>query len=263
LIASLTSIAALCGAALFTSPASAQAPAAYPTKAIRFIVAFAPGGPADIIARLLGQQLSEAVGQPVIVENRAGAGGNIATGVVAKSPNDGYTLLINTSAYAVNPSLSRKAGYDPLKDLTLSTIVASSPNLLVAYPGLKAKTLQEVIADAKGGKLNYGTAGAGTTPHLTAEYLFKVLARVEVTHVPFAGAGPALTPSAARSNWPASRCPRRSRWSRAARCAAWRSPAPSGCPSCPMCPPWPNPASLVSRTTPGSACSPPPARRWQ
>jgi len=193
LIASLTSIAALCGAALFTSPASAQAPAAYPAKAIRFIVAFAPGGPADIIARLLGQQLSEAMGQPVIVENRAGAGGNIATGVVAKSPNDGYTLLINTSAYAVNPSLSRKAGYDPLKDLTLSTIVASSPNLLVAYPGLKAKTLQEVIADAKGGKLNYGTAGAGTTPHLTAEYLFKVLAKVEVTHVPFAGAGPALT----------------------------------------------------------------------
>src|SRR5262245_35730213 len=123
----IASIAALCGASLLSAPALAQAPAAgaYPTKAIRFIVAFAHGGPADIIARLLGQQLSESIGQPVIVENRAGAGGNIATGVVAKAPNDGYTLLINTSAYAVNPSLSRKAGYDPLKDLKLSTIVAS------------------------------------------------------------------------------------------------------------------------------------------
>jgi len=192
LIASTLSFAALCGGALLNT-AHAQAPAAFPAKPIRFIVAFAPGGPADIIARLLGQQLSEAVGQPVVVENRAGAGGNIATGVVAKAPNDGYTLLINTSAYAVNPSLSRKAGYDPLKDLTLAAVVASSPNLLVAYPGLKAKTLQEVIAQGKDGKLNYGTAGAGTTPHLTAEYLFKVLAKIDVTHVPFAGAGPALT----------------------------------------------------------------------
>ena len=183
--------AALIGAAL---PAAAQPkPAAYPTKAVRFIVAFAPGGPADIIARLLGQQLSESLGQPIIVENRAGAGGNIATMVVAKAPADGYTLLINTSAYAVNPSLSRKAGYDPLKDFKLAAVVASSPNLLVAYPGMKAKTLQEVLEEAKSGKLNYGTAGAGTTPHLTAEYLFKVLAKVDVTHVPFAGAGPALT----------------------------------------------------------------------
>ena len=189
----IAALAAVCGAALLATAQPAAAQAAYPNKAIRFIVAFAPGGPADIIARLLGQQLSEAVGQPVIVENRAGAGGNIATTYVAKVPNDGYTLLINTSAYAVNPSLSRKAGYDPLKDLTLSTVVASSPNLLVGYPGMKAKTLQEVIAQAKDGKLNYGTAGAGTTPHLTAEYLFKVLAKVDVTHVPFAGAGPALT----------------------------------------------------------------------
>jgi len=182
--------ASLLGTAL---PAAAQTkPAAYPVKAIRFIVAFAPGGPADIIARLLGQQLSEALGQPIVVENRAGAGGNIATTVVAKAPPDGYTLLINTSAYAVNPSLSRKAGYDPVKDFTLAAVVASSPNLLVAYPGLKAKTLQELIVQAKDGKLNYGTAGAGTTPHLTAEYLFKVLAKVDVTHVPFAGAGPAL-----------------------------------------------------------------------
>jgi len=164
----------------------------YPTKPVKFVVAFAPGGPADIIARLLGQRLSESLGQPVVVENRAGAGGNVASGIVAKAAPDGYTLMINTSSLAVNVSLSKNPGFDAEKDFTLASVVASSPNLLVAYPGLKAKNLQEIVAEAKSGKLNYGTAGAGTTPHLTAEYLFKVLAKVDVTHIPFQGAGPAL-----------------------------------------------------------------------
>ncbi len=172
--------------------AGTHAQTTYPTKPVKFVVAFAPGGPADIIARLLGQRLSESLGQPVVVENRAGAGGNVASGIVSKAAPDGYTLMVNTSSLAVNVSLSKNPGFDAEKDFTLASVVASSPNLLVAYPGLKAQNLQEVVAEAKSGKLNYGTAGAGTTPHLTAEYLFKVLAKVDVTHIPFQGAGPAL-----------------------------------------------------------------------
>lgn len=175
-------------------PASAQP--AYPNKPIRFVVSFAPGGPADIIARLLGQKLTETLGHPVVVENRAGAGGNVATAATAKAQPDGYTLLVTTSAYAVNPSLSRNAGYDPEKDFVAVGIVAASPNILVSTPSLTFRTLQEALAEAKSGKLNYATAGAGTTPHLTAEYLFKVLAKVEVTHVPFQGGSPAVTAAA-------------------------------------------------------------------
>ena len=174
------------------STAQAQSPTAYPNKPVKFVVAFAPGGPADIIARLLGQRLSENIGQPVVIENRGGAGGNLASGLVAKAPADGYTLMINTSSYAVNASLSKNPSFDAEKDFVLASVVASSPNLLVAYPGLKAKNLQEIVVEAKSGKLNYGSAGAGTTPHLTAEYLFKVLGKVNVTHIPFQGAGPAL-----------------------------------------------------------------------
>jgi len=182
-------------ALLLSISAGTHAQTTYPTKPVKFVVAFAPGGPADIIARLLGQRLSESLGQPVVVENRAGAGGNVASGIVSKAAPDGYTLMVNTSSLAVNVSLSKNPGFDAEKDFTLASVVASSPNLLVAYPGLKAKNLQEVVAEAKSGKLNYGTAGAGTTPHLTAEYLFKVLAKVDVTHIPFQGAGPALNAS--------------------------------------------------------------------
>jgi len=171
---------------------TAQAQTAYPNKPVKFVVAFAPGGPADIIARLLGQRLSESIGQPVVIENRGGAGGSLASGIVAKVPADGYTLMINTSSYAVNASLSKNPSFDAEKDFVLASVVASSPNLLVSFPGLKAKNLQEIVTEAKSGKLNYGSAGAGTTPHLTAEYLFKVLGKVDVTHIPFQGAGPAL-----------------------------------------------------------------------
>ena len=170
----------------------AQAQNIYPNKPVKFVVAFAPGGPADIIARLLGQRLSESLGQPVVVENKAGAGGNVASSLVAKAPADGYTLMLNTSSFAVNASLTKNPGFDAEKDFVLASVVASSPNLLVAYPGLKPKNLQDIMTEAKSGKLNYGTAGAGTTPHLTAEYLFKVLGKVNVTHIPFQGAGPAL-----------------------------------------------------------------------
>ena len=185
--------ALLClGAAALGTSSSLWAQAAWPSKPVKFVVAFAPGGPADIIARLLGQKLGEALGQSVVVENRAGAGGSIASSFVAKADADGYTLLINTSSYAVNPAMARTQTFDPEKDLVLASLVASSPNLIVASPKLKAKTLREVMVEAQSGQYNYGTAGAGTTPQFSAEYLFKVLGKVNVTHVPFQGAGPAL-----------------------------------------------------------------------
>jgi tripartite-type tricarboxylate transporter receptor subunit TctC len=187
---------ALLAAALLAVPALGLAQpataAAWPSKPVRFIVAFAPAGPADIIARQLGQKLSEVFGQSVVIENRPGAGGSVASAVVARAEPDGYTLLINTSSYAVNPSMQRNPGFDAEKDLTLATLVASSPNLIAIAPSLKPRNLKEVMEEAKNGNYNYGTAGAGTTPHLTAEYLFKVLGKVPVTHVPFQGAGPAL-----------------------------------------------------------------------
>ncbi|WP_176400761.1 tripartite tricarboxylate transporter substrate binding protein [Pigmentiphaga sp. NML030171] len=194
---SLSMAAAALAACGLASPALALAEPAWPAKPVRFVVAFAPAGPADIIARLLGHRLGEALGQSIVVENRPGAGGSVASAAVARADSDGYTLLINTSSYAVNPAMQRNLGFDAEKDLTLAALVASSPNLIVTAPNLKARTLQEVIAAAKSGDYNYGTAGAGTTPHLTAEYLFKVLARTPVTHIPYQGAGPALTAAAA------------------------------------------------------------------
>jgi tripartite-type tricarboxylate transporter receptor subunit TctC len=182
----------LAASGLATGPLAWAQPSAWPTRPVRFVVAFAPAGPADIIARLLGQQLGEALGQSIVIENRGGAGGSLGSGVVAKAEPDGYTVLANTSAYAVNPAMHRNQSFDSERDLVLVSLVASSPNLIVAAPKLPFRTLKDVMAAAKAGKLNYATAGAGTTPHLSAEYLFKVLGKVDVTHVPFQGAGPAL-----------------------------------------------------------------------
>ncbi|AOB29430.1 hypothetical protein AKI39_00245 [Bordetella sp. H567] len=183
---------ALACAALTLLPMLGYAQDSWPTGPIRFVVAFAPGGPADIIGRLLAQQLTPALGQNVVVENRPGAAGSVAAAMVARARPDGYTFLIDTSAYAVNPAMQRDLQFDSEKDLTPAALVASTPNLLVIAPTLKPRTLKEVMAAARDGSYNYGTAGAGTTPHLTAEYLFKVLGKVPITHVPFQGAGPAL-----------------------------------------------------------------------
>lgn len=182
----------LASAALAALPLAGLAQADWPSRPVRFVVAFAPAGPADIIARLLAQRLAQPFGQSVVVENRPGAGGSVASAQVARAEPDGYTLLVNTSSYAVNPSMQRNLGFDPAKDLTLVALVAASPNLIVISPTLKPHTLKEVMDDAKSGTYNYGTAGAGTTPHLSAEYLFKVLGKVPVTHVPYQGAAPAL-----------------------------------------------------------------------
>jgi tripartite-type tricarboxylate transporter receptor subunit TctC len=172
---------------LVATGASAQT---YPSKPIRLVVAFPPGGPVDIVARLVGPKLGEVLGQPVVVENKAGASGNIATVDVAKSAADGYTVLTHSSAYAVNPTLYSNAGYDPAKDLAAVAVVASQANIILVNASFPASTLEELRKQMLSRKLAYGSPGSGTTPHLTAQNLFQVRWKADATHIPFKGAGP-------------------------------------------------------------------------
>jgi tripartite-type tricarboxylate transporter receptor subunit TctC len=165
----------------------------YPSKPLHMLVAFPPGGPTDIIARLLSTQMSAQLGQPVVVENKVGASGNVATQEVAKSAPDGYTMLIHSSAYAVNPTLFNNAGYDPAKDLTAVAVVAQQANIILVNASFPAKTLAELKGAMQQGRLAFASPGTGTTPHLTAENLFHVHWKTDATHVPFKGAGPAVT----------------------------------------------------------------------
>lgn len=181
----LAALAALAASSL----AAAQG---YPSKPIHLLVAFPPGGPVDIIARLVGPKISEILGQPVIVENKVGASGNIATQEVAKSSPDGYTMLAHSSAYAVNPTLFSNAGYDPVKDLLPVAVVAQQANIVLVNASFPAKTLEELRQAMQNGKLAFASPGTGTTPHLTAENLFHVKWKADATHVPFKGAGPAV-----------------------------------------------------------------------
>ena len=164
----------------------------YPSKPLHLYVAFPPGGPVDIIARLLGPKLSEILGQQVVVENKVGASGNLATTEVAKSAPDGYTLLTHSSAYAVNPSLFKNAGYDPNKDLIPVAVVAQQANIILVNASFPANTLDELRKAAMSRKLAFASPGTGTTPHLTAVNLFHVRWKADITHVPFKGAGPAV-----------------------------------------------------------------------
>lgn len=165
--------------------------AAYPEKPIKIIVAFPPGSSTDIIARTLSLPLAEALGQPVVIENRPGAGGNIGTLAVARSAPDGHTSLMHSVAYSVNPSLYSKAGYEVGKDLTGVAMAAVSPNILYVHPSVKANDLKELLALARTEKLSYASSGNGTTTHLGAELLFKNLAQVDVLHVPYSPAAAA------------------------------------------------------------------------
>lgn len=183
----------LCGAALLL--AATAAVAQYPTKPVRLVIAFSPGGPSDILSRLIGGKLSERMGQPFVFDNRPGAGGNIAGEIVAKSVPDGYTLMIaNNSVLAANASLYKKMEYNPAKDLVPVVWVASQPNILVVHPSLPAKSVKEFIdyARARPGQLNYASSGSGAAAHLAAE-LFKSMTRTDMVHIPFKGAAPALT----------------------------------------------------------------------
>jgi tripartite-type tricarboxylate transporter receptor subunit TctC len=167
----------------------------YPAKPIRFVVPFPPGGPLDIMARVIGAKLQEAWGQPVIVENKPGAGGGIGADLVAKSPGDGYTLLMGAvSTHAINPTLYAKIPYDPVKDFIPVTLVAQVPNILVVNPSLPVQSVQELIAHAKAkpGALSFASGSTGSTGHLAGE-LFKTMAGVDMVHIPYKGAAPAMT----------------------------------------------------------------------
>lgn len=174
-------------------PALCAAAQAYPSKPIRFIVPFAPGGTNDIVARIVGAQLGESWGQPVVVDNRGGAGGVIGTDLGAKAPPDGYTLLMANVNFATNPVLVKKLPYDTLKDFQPVSLLATSPSVLVVHPSFPANSVKELIAVArsKPGQLNYSSSGAGTTGHIAME-LFKQMARVDMVPVHYKGGGPAL-----------------------------------------------------------------------
>jgi tripartite-type tricarboxylate transporter receptor subunit TctC len=186
-------IAGLC-ASLLAAYLGAAVAQSYPSKPIRLVVGFPPGGGVDINARLLAPKLTEFLGQPVIVENRPGAGTNIANELVAKAAPDGYTLLINTPAVAINMALYRKLPYDTLRDLTAVSIFSEAPNILVVHNGVPARDVKELVAlaRAKPGTLNYSSAGSGTTQHLAGE-LLKLRTGIDVVHVPYKGSAPSLT----------------------------------------------------------------------
>ena len=189
-------ISASCASVLLVAGAEdASAQATYPNKPIRLILGYAPGGPTDVTARLLGPYLNDALGQPLVIDNRPGAGGSLAATLLAKTTPDGYTLLLAANGeIAIAPNLRRNLPYDPLKDLEPVSRVGVSQLVLVVHPDVPAKTTAELIAlaKAKPGGVNFASAGTGSTAHLAGEY-FKHLAGIDIVHVPYKGAGPALT----------------------------------------------------------------------
>lgn len=170
-------------------PLAAQA---YPGKPIRVVIAFAPGGIADTIARLVGQKLNERFGQPIVGDNRPGAGGAVAAKLVAGATPDGYTLLVTTTAIAVNASAVKDA-VNPGTQLTPVAITATAPTIFVVHRSVTAKSLMDYLRTTKKGRFNYGTAGVGTTEHLTSEYLFKAVPGLAATHVPYQGGAAPVT----------------------------------------------------------------------
>ena len=183
----------LCSAA-FAQTTSPRAGKAYPAKPIRLVVPFPAGASSDVVGRMLAQKLSEQMGEQVITDNRAGAGGNLGIASAAKSPPDGYTMVIATASIAVSPWLYSNPGYDAVKDLAPVARLTSIPNVLLVHPSVPAKTLQQFInlARAHPGKLNFGSGGAGTTNHLANE-LLKHLAKINIVHIPYKGVTLAMT----------------------------------------------------------------------
>lgn len=165
----------------------------FPHKPIRFVVPFGAGGPGDAIGRMIGRQLTESLGQPVVIDNRSGASTIIGTEITAKSPPDGHTMLLISTTHAVNPNLFKKLPYDPIKDFAPVTLITSTPFMLCLHPSVAANSVSELISLArnKPGSLNYGSSGAGSSIHLTSEML-KSAANIQMTHVPYKGSGPAF-----------------------------------------------------------------------
>jgi tripartite-type tricarboxylate transporter receptor subunit TctC len=188
-------LAAMCGVAVMTLVAGVSIAQSYPAKPVRLVVPFPPGGPADSVARILAQKLTDALGQNVVVDNRAGATGTIGAGIVAKSPPDGYTLLLGTSnELAMSPGLFEKLPYEPTRDFTPLSNVINFPNILVVNPHLPARTVTELVAlaRAKPGQLSFATSGIGSTNHLTG-VVFQEIEKVKINYVPYKGGGPAVT----------------------------------------------------------------------
>jgi tripartite-type tricarboxylate transporter receptor subunit TctC len=181
-----------CAGLLLAGSAFAQT-AGYPDRPVKMIVPFAAGGPTDVVARLIGQKLSEKFGQQFFIENMAGAGGNLGMGAAARAAGDGYTILFVSSSYTVNPSLYAKAPYDPDKDLAPVTKAAGSPNALFVNPGIPAKSVKELVdlLKANPGKYTFASPGVGTTPHLASE-LFKLTFGLDFALAPFPGGGPSI-----------------------------------------------------------------------
>jgi tripartite-type tricarboxylate transporter receptor subunit TctC len=185
----------LAAAALASAHVHVHAQQAYPTKPVRIVVGFVPGGGSDFIARLVSTRLSEVFGRPVLVENRPGAGAAIATEHVARSPADGYTLLLASAGpFGIIPSLAAKTRYDPIKDFDPITLVVIMPFVMTVHPSLPVKNIKELIALARArpGQLNFGSPGHGTTNHLSGEML-KFMAKIDMVHVPYKGVAAAVT----------------------------------------------------------------------
>lgn len=185
--------AASCAAALACLLPLAAGAQSYPAKPVRLIVGQAPGGATDVVARLVAPKLGEHLGQTVVVENRTGAAGSIGAAFVAKSPPDGYNLLVISSSYTINPGLYKDLPFDPVKDLAPVTLIAEAPFLLVVHPSMPVRSVKELVAFAKAkpGALNFASGGNGSSGQLAGE-LFKYLAGIDMVHVPYKGAGPAL-----------------------------------------------------------------------
>ena len=180
---------------LLLLPAYAGAqPAKFPIKPIKMVIGYAPGGGSDIMGRLIAQQITEATGQQVVVENRAGAAQNVAAEIVAKAPADGYTLFLSSAALGVNVSLYPKLNYDPVKDFLPVAVFATSPNLLLVHPSFPARSVKEFIAVARKNpkKLNFSSSGSGSTQHLGGEML-NLMIGVSMTHIPYKGSAPSMT----------------------------------------------------------------------
>jgi tripartite-type tricarboxylate transporter receptor subunit TctC len=187
-------VASLATCLVLLSGLTPNAASAYPTRPVTLILGFAPGGPSDVMARIFSKRLEQALGQPVVIENRSGAGGNIAGEMVSRANPDGYTLLLaNSGILAANGALYKRTGFEPVKDFTPITLVGAQANVLVINPNIPAKTLAEFIAHAKAnpGKVSYASGGHGSSPHLAGE-LLKAEAKIDIVHVPYKGTGPAL-----------------------------------------------------------------------
>ena len=188
----ISSIAPLALALLASGTGLAHAQS-WPTKPLRLMLPFPPGGPTDLLGRQLAQKLAEQIGQPVVAENRPGAGGNLGTELAVKAPADGYTLLLSSNILAISPHLYRKLPYDPVKDLAPVTQVAQVPNVFICHPSIPAKNLKELVAAAQRapGKLTFGSGGLGTGQHLAGE-MFRSAAKLDMIHVPYKGSGLAM-----------------------------------------------------------------------